>query len=103
MIFVWEYLSRMDEIRSDQIAAEAFRRAVKAAGSQSALSRKIGIGQAAISKRLAKGQHCPAECVLKVEASTGVSRFDLRPDLYQRDSLATDRGREPELFVGADA
>lgn len=32
----------------------------------------------------------PAEYVLKIEAATGVSRHDLRPDIYPREVM-TDR------------
>ena len=51
-------------------------------GSQAALAELVGVGQPAISKWLAKGAPLPAEYVLKVEARTGISRHDLRPDVY---------------------
>lgn len=68
--------------------AEAFRKAVAIIGSQSAMAELVGMTQPAISKILAAGKSCPHEdrAVLKVEAATGVSRYDLRPDLYPRET-----------------
>lgn len=54
-------------------------------GSQAALADLVGVRQPAISKWLAKGAPLPAEFVLKVEAETGISRHDLRPDVYPQD------------------
>jgi DNA-binding transcriptional regulator YdaS (Cro superfamily) len=58
--------------------------AVRNAGSQVALGRLIGKRQSVIFGWLRAGR-LPAEHVLKVEAATGVSRHDLRPDIYPRD------------------
>src|SRR5690348_1150760 len=63
---------------------EAFDLAVTRAGSQSDLARICGCTPANISQLLQKRRELPAEYVLKVEAATGVSRHDLRPDLYPR-------------------
>ncbi|WP_083937514.1 transcriptional regulator [Sphingomonas sp. PR090111-T3T-6A] len=60
--------------------------AIKAAGGQSALGRLIGRRQSTISDRLRSGLALWAEDVFTVEAATGVSRHDLRPDLYPRES-----------------
>ncbi len=51
------------------------------------MSRLIGLSQQAISDRLSKGQDCPAEggTVIKVERASGISRHDLRPDIYPRE------------------
>lgn len=69
----------------------ALKSAVDAAGSQSAMARIVGCSPQAVSKWVNLGKVCPAEYVLKVEAATGVSRFDLRPDLYPRtEALARD-------------
>lgn len=69
---------------SERSPAEAFRAAVKLLGGQSATSRLIGISQQAISDRLRKGLPCPTknQASLKLEAKTGISRHELRPDLY---------------------
>src|SRR5262247_1457059 len=53
-------------------------RAVAAAGGVGALARKIGIAQPSVSN----WSRVPAERVLTVEAVTGVSRAELRPDLF---------------------
>lgn len=55
--------------------------AIKAVGTQQALAEAIGIRSASISEWKARGS-VPAERVLAVEAATGVSRHDLRPDVF---------------------
>ena len=57
---------------------------------QTALAELIGVTQAAVSIWLSKGQALPPEHVLAVEAATGISRHDLRPDIYPRDDAAAD-------------
>lgn len=64
-------------------------KAINTAGGQNALSRLIGVNQGNIWKWLHKSKKVPAEKVLLIEKSTGVSRHDLRPDLYP---LENDRG-----------
>jgi TorA maturation chaperone TorD len=59
--------------------------AIRAAGGVGALARKIGISQPSVSN----WSHVPAERVLAVEAVTGVSRVNLRPDLYTETGLAS--------------
>lgn len=65
----------------------AFGRAVDLAGGQSALARELSRPGKPVSQQrlrhwlVVKGQ-CPAEWVLQVEALTGVSRHELRPDVY---------------------
>ncbi len=59
------------------------QRAIDAAGSQAALSERIGASQQLISywvKKATRG--VPAEYVVAIEQATGVSRHDLRPDIY---------------------
>jgi DNA-binding transcriptional regulator YdaS (Cro superfamily) len=63
----------------------AFAKAIKAIGSQSAYARFTGRGQASVSERLKSGKPIWDVDVLKVEAETGISRHELRPDLYPRD------------------
>lgn len=63
----------------------ALARAVCAAGSQSAFGRLIGRNQSTIATWLKGRVDLPAEHVLKVEAATGISRHDLRPDIYPRE------------------
>lgn len=78
--------------------SQALRNAIDVIGSQSAMAALLGITQGAISRWLARGSSLPAEHVLKVEAATGISRHDLRPDLYPRDELAPEARGELEGF-----
>lgn len=59
----------------------AIETAVAIAGSQSELARRIGVRQGYIWKWLRSGK-VPAERVLAIEAATGVSRNQLRPDVF---------------------
>lgn len=65
----------------------SIERAVEAAGGSQALAEKLGIKRQAVEKWV-KQDRVPAERVLAVETATGVERFDLRPDLYPRESAA---------------
>jgi TorA maturation chaperone TorD len=61
--------------------------AIQAAGGVSELARRIGISQPSVSN----WDKVPAERVLAIEATTGVSRKVLRPDLYQEpEALARE-------------
>ncbi|WP_092047071.1 transcriptional regulator [Methylobacterium pseudosasicola] len=66
----------------------ALQRAIEAAGGTKALSRKIGISSQAISQ----WQECPPLRVLGVEEASGISRHELRPDLYP---IASDTAPAP--------
>lgn len=59
------------------------QRAVTLAGSQTELARRIGVQQAHVWNWLnrSKGK-VPGEYVISIEKATGVSRHELRPDLY---------------------
>jgi len=70
---------------------DALQKAIKAVGSQVALAEKLGIGQTAISNWIQKTKRVPAERVLALEAISGVSRHDLRPDLYPRERRTASR------------
>lgn len=59
-------------------------RAVEAGGGQQAVAKKLGVSYQAVQKWLNSG--VPADRVLAVESATGVSRHELRPDIYPRDS-----------------
>lgn len=63
-------------------------RAIKQAGSQTALAGLLGVRQSHISNWKNRQGRIPAERVLDIERVTGVSRHDLRPDLYPRESSA---------------
>lgn len=61
---------------------EALKVAVATAGSQASLAGICGVSQTAVWKWVRLSQRIPAEYVLRVEAATGVSRHQLRPDIY---------------------
>ena len=57
------------------------QRAVDLAGGQTALAKRIGKTQGHISKWLQR-DFIPPDVVLSIERATGISRHELRPDLY---------------------
>lgn len=72
---------------------EALLEAIERAKGQNALARKIKTLQQNIwywANRRPQG--VPAEFVLPIEAATGVSRHDLRPDLYPREDVIKTEG-----------
>tara|TARA_B100001105_G_scaffold138962_1_gene111298 strand:+ start:433 stop:678 length:246 start_codon:yes stop_codon:yes gene_type:complete len=73
---------------NDDSMLAALRRAVSCVGGQVAFARLIGRSQSAISKMLNDERPLPAEHVLAVEQATGISRHDLRPDIYPRPETA---------------
>lgn len=67
----------------------ALKRAVAYFGdNQSKFAAAIGTSQQLVSYWLRNEKALPAEWVLPTEKATGVSRHDLRPDLYPRDEAA---------------
>ena len=67
----------MSEQRPPAIVLKAAERI----GGLSELARKLGIKHTAFYR----WAEVPAKRVLKIEKFTGVSRHDLRPDLYPRE------------------
>lgn len=63
---------------------EALLKAVENAGSMAALARETGVSTTAVWKWVQSAKRVSPEYVLRVEAATGVSRHDLRPDIYPR-------------------
>lgn len=55
---------------------------------QSKFAAAIGTSQQLVSYWVRNGKPLPAEYVLKVEGETGISRHDLRPDIYPREDAA---------------
>lgn len=55
--------------------------AIDKAGGIKALARQLGVRYQAI-QQWNKRQRPPAERCLAIEQATGVSRYDLRPDIY---------------------
>ncbi len=79
---------------------EALQQAVDKAGSQAEIARIAGVSTTAVWKWVQSSKRVPAEFVLKIEAATGVSRHDLRPDIYPRETM-TDR-HVGARFAGVD-
>lgn len=70
------------------MAKSPLERALAKAGGQSPLARICGVSQPTVWGWLHKrGGVVPAEYVLLIERETGISRHDLRPDLYPREGL----------------
>ena len=63
----------------------ALQQAVKKAGGQKSLGDLLETSQPRIWNWINRDKKVPAEFVLKIEKLTGVSRHDLRPDLYPND------------------
>ena len=82
---------------------EGLNRAIDAAGGVAQLARKIGLAQPSVSN----WNRVPAQRVVAVEAATGVSREQLRPDLYSElavedaaiDPVDAARAREYVLLA----
>jgi DNA-binding transcriptional regulator YdaS (Cro superfamily) len=85
-----------------RVPHRALQRAIEAYGSQSEMARRRGVAQPTVNDWLHRMKRLPAEHVLGVEADTGVSRHDLRPDLYPRD-LPPAPGEAPASASTADA
>lgn len=68
----------MLEIAAMDDKSDALRRAVAAAGGQAEFARLIGVTAQAVSQ----WDKVPPLRVLEVERVSGVSRQELRPDLY---------------------
>lgn len=66
------------------MTSNPLQKAIKLAGSQAELARRIGKKQAHIWNWLHRDKIVPAEAVLSIEAATEgqVSRYDLRPDIF---------------------
>ncbi|WP_374406556.1 YdaS family helix-turn-helix protein [Pelagerythrobacter sp.] len=79
---------------------EALTAAVQGAGSQSQFARDLAVSQPTVWRWINQSKQLPAEHVLNAERLYGVSRHDLRPDIYPRETMV-DRGT-PDRFVGID-
>lgn len=62
-------------------AKDPLQTAVDRIGGQAALAAVCGVTPQAVWQWLKKGR-APADQVLKIEAATGESRHDLRPDVF---------------------
>jgi DNA-binding transcriptional regulator YdaS (Cro superfamily) len=84
---------------------EALQLAIAKAGSQAEIARIAEVSTTAVWKWVQSSKRVPAEFVLKIEAATGVSRHDLRPDIYPLEAhgreVMTDR-HVGTRFTGVD-
>ncbi|MGA6183328.1 transcriptional regulator [Stenotrophomonas sp. NPDC077421] len=60
---------------------DALDKAVKAAGGVTSLADSLGVGQNVVSNWRKRGRVPPSR-VIKIEGVTGVSRHELRPDVF---------------------
>lgn len=72
---------------------EALEKAIEKVGSQAELARRIAssirpIKQQHVWNWLNRDDTIPAEVVLDIERETGVSRHELRPDIYPVEHAA---------------
>jgi DNA-binding transcriptional regulator YdaS (Cro superfamily) len=80
----------MDDASSD---FQALERAIAKMGSLAQMARLCGVSATAVWKWVQDKKPLPPKHVLRVEAATGISRHDLRPDIYPRDlAPAPDAG-----------
>lgn len=61
---------------------EPLRKAIAIAGGQTKLAAICNTSQGRVWNWLNRDRRVPAEFVLPIERATGVSRHELRPDLY---------------------
>lgn len=59
--------------------------AIARAGSQTKLARLLGVKPQHVQNWLSRDARVPSARVIDIERSTGVSRHDLRPDLYPKE------------------
>jgi len=70
------------------MSTEALKRACKQAGGQKPLADLIGTSQSQVWYWLTRSKRgVPAEFAPKIESVTGVSKSDLRPDLWPREEV----------------
>lgn len=71
---------------------EALKACRDAAGSDSQMARDLAVPQPTLWRWINQSKQLPAEYVLIAEQHYGVSRHDLRPDIYPRE----------DRFLGVD-
>jgi DNA-binding transcriptional regulator YdaS (Cro superfamily) len=63
--------------------SDGLKRAIEAAGGQKRLAKRINVTQSQVWYWLMRSKKgVPAERVLDIERETGVSRTELRPDIW---------------------
>lgn len=67
-------------------------RAIDGAGGLKSVAGKLGVRYQAVQKWRRSGR-VPAERVLALEAVSGVSRSEIRPDLYPASSMPLEKAK----------
>ncbi len=67
------------------------------AKTQDQMAADLGVSQPTISNWICRSKQMPAEHVLTAERVYGVSRHDLRPDIYPREAMV-DEGGHKRIF-----
>ena len=70
--------------------------AISAAGNGSRLARQLGVSHVSIVKWLKRGSPPAGRC-LAIEEATGISRYQLRPDIYGVEPAIEHKKRGPVL------
>lgn len=73
------------------------------AGSDSQLARDLGVPQSTMWRWINETKKLPAEYVLLAERRFGVSRHELRPDIYPIERSRPRRRRWPSTCEGVAA
>lgn len=71
---------------ADMDSQTPLQRAIVAAGSQQNLASQLGIRSASISEWKSRGR-IPVERVRSIESVTGISKHELRPDIFGPDPI----------------
>ncbi|WP_411341189.1 YdaS family helix-turn-helix protein [Sphingopyxis sp. J-6] len=79
---------------------EALKRCLELAGSQPKLARDLKLAQSTVWRWLNQTKQMPPEHVLDAERLYGVSRHDLRPDIYPREPMIDQQVED--RFYGVD-
>ena len=82
-------MTKSDPSAASDAAHEALLRAITICGSQGALARICTCTAPNIWQLVKRKRRLPAEYVLAVEAKTGISRHELRPDIYPAPQIVT--------------
>lgn len=77
----------MTDTEALELNKAGLRKALKSVGTGSALARMMKITPSAVLQ----WEQVPADRVLEVERLTGVSRYELRPDICGDDPRATEQ------------
>lgn len=90
---ILQAINRRGTLHTMKVIAEAIQRA----GGSTKLGKALGITRQAVEAWKGKGRVVPPEHVLEIEKITGVTRYDLRPDIYGAPPVLTKRRSEARV------